>query len=219
MSWPVDFGVHTVGPVTTGLWAAVAGLGLSLSLIVAIGAQNAFVLRQGLRLEHVSAVVAVCAVSDAVLILAGVAGNSWLSTRLPDAITVIRLGGAAFLLGYAALAARRALRPSSIAVDAGGTRAGLLATVAACLALTWLNPHVYLDTVLLLGSVADSHGVRRWWFAVGAAVGSVLWFCALGYGARLLRPLFARPTAWRVLDAGIAVVMALLGVGLLTSAL
>ncbi|HLM07110.1 MAG TPA: LysE family transporter [Blastococcus sp.] len=204
--------------MTTGLLAAAAGLGLSLSLIVAIGAQNAFVLRQGLRLEYVSAVVAVCAVSDALLILAGVAGNSWLSTRLPDAITAIRLAGAAFLLGYAVLAARRALRPSSIAVHADGTRNGLLATVAACLALTWLNPHVYLDTVLLLGSVADSHGLRRWWFAAGAAVGSVLWFCALGYGARLLRPLFARPAAWRVLDVAIAAVMALLAVGLLTTA-
>lgn len=206
-------------PVTTGLLAAGAGLGLGLSLIVAIGAQNAFVLRQGLRLEHVSAVVAVCAVSDAVLILAGVAGNSWLSGRLPDAITAIRLAGAAFLLGYAALAARRALRPSSITVDTGGTRSGLLATIAACLALTWLNPHVYLDTVLLLGSVADSHGTWRWWFAVGAAAGSVIWFSALGYGARLLRPLFARPAAWRVLDAAIAVVMAGLGLGLLTTAL
>jgi L-lysine exporter family protein LysE/ArgO len=204
--------------MTTGLLAAVAGLGLSLSLIVAIGAQNAFVLRQGLRLEHVSAVVALCAVSDAVLILAGVAGNAWLSASLPSAITVIRLGGAAFLIGYAVLAARRALRPSSIAVDGTGARAGLLATVAAGLALTWLNPHVYLDTVLLLGSVADSHGVRRWWFAVGAAAGSVLWFSALGYGARLLRPLFARPRAWRVLDAIIAVVMAALGIGLLTTA-
>jgi L-lysine exporter family protein LysE/ArgO len=204
--------------MTTGLLAAVAGLGLSLSLIVAIGAQNAFVLRQGLRLEHVSAVVALCAVSDAVLLLAGVAGNAWLSASLPSAITVIRLGGAAFLIGYAVLAARRALRPSSIAVDGTGARAGLLATVAAGLALTWLNPHVYLDTVLLLGSVADSHGVRRWWFAVGAAAGSVLWFSALGYGARLLRPLFARPRAWRVLDAIIAVVMAALGIGLLTTA-
>jgi L-lysine exporter family protein LysE/ArgO len=138
---------------------------------------------------------------------------------VPDAITVIRLGGAAFLLGYAALAARRALRPSSVAVDPAGTRTGLLATVVACLALTWLNPHVYLDTVLLLGSVADSHGDRRWEFAVGAALGSIVWFCALGYGARLLRPLFARPAAWRVLDGAIAVVMAALGLGLLASAL
>jgi L-lysine exporter family protein LysE/ArgO len=203
--------------VTTGLLAAGAGLGLRLSLIVAIGAQNAFVLRQGLRVEHVTAVVAVCAVSDAVLIGVGVAGNAWLSARVPDAITVIRLAGAAFLLGYAAIAARRAVRPSSIAVDTGGTRAGLVATVVTCLALTWLNPHVYLDTVLLLGSVGDSHGSRRWWFAAGAAVGSVLWFSALGYGARLLRPLFARPAAWRVLDAAIAVVMAGLGVGLLAA--
>ncbi|WP_347059801.1 LysE family transporter [Blastococcus sp. HT6-30] len=205
--------------MTTGLLAAVTGLGMGLSLIVAIGAQNAFVLRQGLRMEHVTVVVAVCAVSDAVLILLGVAGNSWLSARLPDAITAIRLGGAAFLLGYAALAARRALRPSSFAVDAGGgTRNGLLATVLTCVALTWLNPHVYLDTVLLLGSVADSHDGGRWWFATGAVVGSLLWFSALGYGARLLRPLFARPAAWRVLDAAIAVVMAGLGLGLLLSA-
>jgi L-lysine exporter family protein LysE/ArgO len=205
--------------VTTGLLAALAGLGMGLSLIMAIGAQNTFVLRQGLRLEHVTPVVAVCAVSDSVLILAGVAGNSWLSARLPDAITVIRLAGAVFLFGYAALAARRALRPSAIAVDAGGTGNGLLATVVICLALTWLNPHVYLDTVLLLGSVADSRGLGRWWFAAGAAVGSVLWFSALGYGARLLRPLFARPAAWRVLDAVITVVMAVLGLGLLASAL
>jgi L-lysine exporter family protein LysE/ArgO len=203
--------------VTTGLLAALAGLGMGLSLIVAIGAQNAFVLRQGLRLEHVTAVVAVCAVSDAVLIVAGVAGNSWLGARLPDAITAIRLGGAAFLLGYATLAARRALRPSAIAVDAGGTRNGVLATVVTCLALTWLNPHVYLDTVLLLGSVADSRGVGRWWFAVGAAVGSLAWFSALGYGARLLRPLFGRPAAWRILDAAIAVVMGVLGLALLAT--
>src|SRR5215212_7424113 len=120
--------------VTTGLLAALAGLGMGLSLIVAIGAQNAFVLRQGLRLEHVTAVVAVCAVSDAVLILAGVAGNSWLSGRLPDAITAIRLAGAAFLLGYAVLAARRALRPASIAVEPGGNRSGPVATVVTCLA-------------------------------------------------------------------------------------
>jgi L-lysine exporter family protein LysE/ArgO len=204
--------------VTTGLLAALAGLGMGLSLIVAIGAQNAFVLRQGLRLEHVTAVVVVCAVSDAVLILAGVAGNSWLSARLPDAVTAIRLAGGVFLLGYAVLAARRALRPSSIAVESGGGRSGLLVTVVTCLALTWLNPHVYLDTVLLLGSVADSRGLWRWWFAVGAAVGSLAWFSALGYGARLLRPLFARPAAWRVLDATIAVVMAGLGLALLASA-
>ena len=198
--------------MTTGLLAAVAGLGLGLSLIVAIGAQNAFVLRQGLRLEHVTAVVAVCAVSDAVLIAVGVAGNSWLSTRLPDAITVIRLAGAAFLLGYAVLAARRALRPSSIAVDTGGTRRGLLATVAACLALTWLNPHVYLDTVLLLGSIATAEGDGRWWFALGACTASVLWFTALGFGARFSQRLFATPGAWRVLDLLIGLTM--LGIAL-----
>ncbi len=155
--------------------------------------------------------MAVCAVSDAVLILAGVAGSSWVSARLPDAITAIRLAGAAFLL---ALAARRALRPSAITVDAGGRRNGLLATVVTCLALTWLNPHVYLDTVVLLGSVASAHGDLRWHFGAGAAAGSVLWFCALGAGARALRPVFARSGAWRVLDTGIAVVMVVLAVGL-----
>ena len=135
--------------------AALAGLGLGLSLIVAIGAQNAFVLRQGLRLEHVAAVVAVCAASDAVLICAGVLGAGALLLAHPALLTVVCFGGAAFLLAYGALAARRALRPAdALAADVAGVRTGLAVTVLTCLALTWLNPHVYLDTVVLLGSLS-----------------------------------------------------------------
>ena len=197
------------------LLAAAAGLGVGLSLIVAIGAQNAFVLRQGLRLEHVAAVVAVCTLSDAVLIAAGVGGAGAVVTRAPDVVQVVCFAGAAFLLVYGLMAARRVLRPAALLPEAGGSRAGLAVTVTTCLALTWLNPHVYLDTVVLLGSVSATHGHTRWWFGAGAVTASVLWFCALGYGARLLRPLFARPAAWRVLDGAVALVMTVLAVLLL----
>ncbi len=206
-----------LGTVSTSaaILSAAAGLGLGLSLIVAIGAQNAFVLRQGLLGEHVAAVVAVCAASDAVLIAAGVGGTGALLRHVPWLVPVVREGGAAFLLAYAALAARRALRPVA-ALGVGGQRAsrGLRPVVLTCLALTWLNPHVYLDTVVLLGSVAASHGKTRWFFGVGAAVGSVLWFTGLGAGARLLRPVFARTRAWQVLDGTIALVMAAIAVSL-----
>lgn len=195
--------------------AALAGLGLSLSLIVAIGAQNAYVLRQGLRREHVVPIVAVCAISDATLILAGVAGGGAVLDRWPWLLVVVRVGGAAFLLLYALLSARRALRPAVLSVEVDGERSPLATVLLTTLALTWLNPHVYLDTVVLLGSIAHSYEGDQWWFAAGATLASVLWFCALGFGARLLRPLFARPIAWRVLDASIAVVMATLALLLL----
>lgn len=203
------------GVVTSALLAALSGLGLGLALIVAIGAQNAFVLRQGLRGEHVAAVVAVCALPDVALVAAGVAGTGALLDRVPEAVTAIRWAGAAFLIGYGALAARRALRPAGALLTETAQRTPLLPTVLTASALTWLNPHVYLDTVVLLGSVAAAQGDLRWHFGAGAAVGSLLWFSALGAGARLLRPVFARPGAWRVLDAGIAVVMVVLAVGLL----
>ena len=196
--------------------SAASGLGFGLSLIVAIGAQNAFVLRQGLLREHVLPVVVVCAASDAVLIVAGIAGLGSLLDLAPWIVDVMRLAGAAFLLTYAALAARRAWRPGAIdARTDGAGGSSLWPVVSTAVALTWLNPHVYLDTVVLLGSVAGTHGDERWWFGAGAAVGSVVWFTALGYGARLLEPLFARPVAWRVLDALIAVVMAAIAVSLL----
>ena len=199
----------------TALLAAIAGLGFGLSLIIAIGAQNAFVLRQGLRREHVLVVVAICALSDAVLIAVGVGGLGTLVQLAPWLLTVVRIAGAAFLLVYGLLAARRAFRPSVLITDDAGRATPLLATVGTVLALTWLNPHVYLDTVVLLGSVAGTHGDDRWWFGLGAAIGSILWFSALGFGARLLRPLFARPIAWRVLDVIIAIVMIALAVSLL----
>nr|WP_249669408.1 LysE/ArgO family amino acid transporter [Cellulomonas hominis] len=196
--------------------AAAQGLVFGLSLIVAIGAQNAFVLRVGLRRTHVLPVVAVCAVSDGLLIAAGVGGLGALVDRAPGVLAVARVAGAVFLLGYAVVAARRAIRPTgALTAEDGDTPTRLWPVLATCLALTWLNPHVYLDTVVLLGSVAGTHGDQRWWFGGGAVLGSVLWFAGLGFGARLLRPLFARPGAWRVLDGVIALVMAAIAVGLL----
>ncbi|MGB9374783.1 MAG: LysE/ArgO family amino acid transporter [Jiangellales bacterium] len=201
----------------SALLAAVSGFGLGLGLIVAIGAQNAFVLRQGLRSEHVVPVVAVCALSDLVLITAGVAGTGALLDAAPQAVAVVRWAGATFLLAYGALAARLALRPAGALTAGPSIRTPLLATVLTAFALTWLNPHVYLDTVILLGSVAATHGDLRWHFGAGAAVGSILWFSALAAGARLLQPVFARPRAWQLLDAGIAAMMVVLAVGLLRS--
>ena len=199
---------------TAALLAVASGFALGLGLIVAIGAQNAFVLRQGLRREHVAVVVAVCALSDLALILAGVVGAGTVLSRVPWLIPVVCFAGAAFLLGYGLLAARRALRPGALLSEVGGVRVGRAATLGTCLALTWLNPHVYLDTVVLLGSTASTYGEHRWQFAAGAGLGSIIWFAGLGYGARMLRPVFARPAAWRVLDGGIAVVMAALAVSL-----
>jgi L-lysine exporter family protein LysE/ArgO len=193
---------------------AVAGLGFGLSLIVAIGAQNAYVLRQGLRREHVGGVVALCIASDAVLIAAGVAGVGSLVSRVPALLDAVRMLGAFFLLGYAALAARRALRPGVLVASDDSVARPRAQVLTTGLALTWLNPHVYLDTVLLLGTVAATHGSGRWAFGAGAITGSVLWFSALGHGARLLRPLFARPVAWRALDALVATTMGVIAISL-----
>ncbi|PYI66818.1 amino acid transporter [Arthrobacter livingstonensis] len=194
------------------LSSAGTGLGAGLALIIAIGAQNAFVLRQGLRGEHVGLVVLVCMLSDAVLIAAGIFGIGEVLRAVPAVVVVIRLAGAAFLLAYGVLAAKRALRPGTLTAGAEQGALGRKAVLATALTLTWLNPHVYLDTVLLLGTLANQHGGLRWWFGAGAVLGSVLWFSALGFGARLLRQIFARPGAWRVLDGVIAVVMVLLAV-------
>ena len=176
------------------------------SLIVAIGAQNAYVLRTGLTRRHVGLVVLVCAVSDAILVVAGVLGIGGLVTAHPGVLTAVRWIGAAYLVGYGLLSLRNARRATVLEADGTApSRSGALTTV---LALTWLNPHVYLDTVLLVGSLANQHGPDgRWWFTVGAATASVAWFTTLGYGARLLAPLFARPATWRVLDVAIAIVM------------
>ncbi|PTT68357.1 LysE/ArgO family amino acid transporter [Arthrobacter sp. HMWF013] len=195
--------------------AVALGFGTSLALIVAIGSQNAFVLRQGIRGEHVAAVVLVCSVSDAVLIAAGIAGVGALMEASPVVVNVARYAGAAFLVGYGVLAARRAIRPGALTASGKepALRAG--AAITTVLALTWLNPHVYLDTVLLLGSVANQQVEElRWWFGGGAMAASFGWFCALGFGARALRPFFARPSSWRILDGFVAVVMLALGVRL-----
>ncbi|MDQ7807923.1 LysE family transporter [Amycolatopsis sp. A133] len=190
-----------------------AGFGTGLSLIVAIGSQNAFLLQQGLRGGVVAPLVVICAVSDLVLIGLGVSGIGAVLEQWPTAIGVIAVGGGLFLLGYGALAARRAFRPSVLTF--GEERTPLRKAVLACFAFTWLNPHVYLDTVLLLGSVAVAHGEGRWLFGIGAGMGSVVWFSALGFGARRLAGVFAKPMAWRVLDVVIAVTMTGLGVTLL----
>jgi L-lysine exporter family protein LysE/ArgO len=195
--------------VTPVVFGFVAGL----SLIVAIGAQNAFVLRQGIRNEHVLPVVILCAVSDLVLIVAGVAGVGALVTAHPQLMTIARYGGAAFLLGYGLLAARRALQPTVMTPgDAGSAR--LPAVLLTCLTLTFLNPHVYLDTVVLLGTLASQQGEARWRFGAGAAAASLVWFFCLGFGARQLAGLFAQPVTWRILDGVIALTMITLSVSL-----
>lgn len=205
-------------PATT-LLPAFLGLITGLSLIIAIGAQNAFVLRLGIegRSRVVLPVVLICALSDAVLILAGVLGMGALVRGAPAVMTVVRIVGAAFLIGYGLWAARRAIRPGVlVGTDLAGSDStrptGMRVAVTTILALTWLNPHVYLDTVVFLGAVAVQQGAtERWWWVGGAITASLLWFAGLGFGARLLRPVFARPGAWRILDGGIAVVMLALG--------
>ncbi|KQU06923.1 amino acid transporter [Rhodococcus sp. Leaf7] len=189
------------------------GFGVGLSLIVAIGAQNAFVLRQGIARQHVLAVVLVCALSDAILILAGVSGIGVVVETYPTAVTVVTVAGVVFLTVYGLTAFRRALHPSALTVEKTATGASLRSVILTSVALTWLNPHVYLDTVVFLGSVANREtGSARWWFAAGAVLGSVVWFTALGFGARFATPIFAKPVAWRVLDVVIGVVMLLIAV-------
>jgi L-lysine exporter family protein LysE/ArgO len=192
----------------------VAGMLTGLALIVAIGAQNAFVLRQGLRRSHVGLVVAICALSDVALILAGVTGIGVVVDRAPWAVEVVRWLGVAFLTAYGIGSLRRARAPLVLAVGDGivESRGGV---VTRAVALTWLNPHVYLDTVLLLGSIAGTHGpTGRWWFALGACVASLAWFAGLAYGAGLAAPRLASPRAWQVLDVLIGLVMLAIAVRL-----
>ncbi|GHE47879.1 amino acid transporter [Streptomyces capitiformicae] len=199
--------------------ALAAGFGTGLSLIVAIGAQNAFVLRQGIHRDAVLPVVAVCALSDAALIALGVGGIGAVVVAWPGALTAVALVGGAFLLVYGVLAARRALRPEGDALRAEtGTAGSRRRAVLTCLALTWLNPHVYLDTVFLLGSIAADQGALRWTFGLGAAAASLCWFTGLGFGARLLSRYLSRPSAWRLLDGLVAATMLILGASLIAGA-
>ncbi|WP_246337835.1 LysE/ArgO family amino acid transporter [Azospirillum oleiclasticum] len=195
--------------------AFLPGFLLGLSLIVAIGAQNAFVLRQGLRGEHVMAVCLACALSDAALILAGVGGFAQAADRLPWLETATRYGGAAFLYVYGLRSLHAAFRADGALVPADAAPSHLGPTLATCLALTWLNPHVYLDTVVLIGSVSTQFAGAEGAFAAGAMTASFVFFFALGYGARLLRPVFARPGAWRALELVIAIVMCTIATTLL----
>jgi L-lysine exporter family protein LysE/ArgO len=196
-----------------------SGFLMGLGLIVAIGAQNVFVLRQGLRREHVGLVVAICAASDAMLIAAGVAGLGAVITHIPWFATVAKWAGAAFLLVYGILAARRALRPSDDALDTSKAKlaSGWVSVALTCLAFTWLNPHVYLDTVVLLGAVALTKP-SPWLFAAGAMAASVTWFSALGFGATRLAPVLSTARAWRILDGFVALTMVVLAVTLILTA-
>lgn len=184
------------------------------ALIVAIGGQNAYVLRQGLRREHTLPLALFCSGSDAVLIFSGIAGVGMLLSANPSLLDGIRYGGAAFLFGYAVIAARRAMKGEELAL-ATDEAVPLGKALLTCAAFTFLNPHVYLDTVILLGSLGGQQGEGRWEFGAGAALASVTWFLLLAYGARLLVPLFAKPLAWRVLDSGVAILMAGLGLALI----
>jgi L-lysine exporter family protein LysE/ArgO len=194
--------------------AGVAGFLTGFSLILAIGAQNAFVLRQGLRREHVGAVVAVCAGSDALLIAAGVAGFGAVSRMVPWLAEAMRWGGVIFLLVYGALRFRAAMKGGEALKPAPGVTASLGAVVTTCLLLTWANPHVWLDTVVLLGSISAQYPGRGVAFAGGAMVASVVFFSSLGFGARLLAPFFAQSRAWVLLEVGVGMVMWAIAAGL-----
>lgn len=191
--------------------AAISGFLTGLSLIIVIGAQNAYVLRQGILRSHIAAIVAVCAVSDLVLILAGAAGIGTLVDRAGVVLDVVRWFGVVFLLWYAFGALRRARRVEALSVVQGGVENETRGRVVGrAVALTWLNPHVYLDTVLLLGSIAATHdhvAGGRWWFATGAALASLVWFGGLGFGATLLAPVLGRPRVWQFLELFVAATM------------
>jgi L-lysine exporter family protein LysE/ArgO len=196
---------------------AVAGFAAGAGLIVAIGAQNAFVLRQGLLRSRVGLVVAICVFGDITLILCGVAGIGALVREWPGLLQALRFGGGAFLGAYGLLAARRAWQGSAALTPAAAGEADWRRVMPACLAFTFLNPHVYLDTMVLLGSLSTRYpaGMTRWAFASGACGASAAWFSTLGYGARLLLPIFRNPLAWRALDALVAAFMLALCLALL----
>ncbi|MFC8798219.1 LysE/ArgO family amino acid transporter [Promicromonospora sp. NPDC057138] len=196
--------------------SALAGMAFGLSLIVAVGAQNIFVLRQGLRREHVGLVAGICAASDFVLISAGVGGLGALIQSAPLVVEIARWAGAAVVLVYGGMAAHRAVNGQRVVMGRHSvTDRTVGAAVATTLALTWLNPHVYLDTVVLVGGLAATHGDDRWWFGLGACVASAAWFVALAYGARYLAPLLEKPGAWRVLDTVVAATMLVVAVSLI----
>ncbi|HXT94444.1 MAG TPA: LysE/ArgO family amino acid transporter [Trebonia sp.] len=200
--------------------ASLDGFLSGLSLIVAIGAQNAYVLKQGLRRAYIGPVVTICTLSDYVLIVAGVSGIGLIVQHAGWTLQAVRWFGVAFLAWYGLSSAWRARRPASSLNVARGETSNRPAVIRSVVALTWLNPHVYLDTMILLGSIANTQGASgRWWFAVGACVASTLWFTGLGYGARFAAGLLATPRAWQILDLLIAATMLGIAVKLATSSL
>ena len=184
--------------------AVLTGFGTGLGLIVAIGAQNAWVLRQGVRREHIGLVIAICALSDLVLITVGTGAIRIVTGLAPWVLEVLRWGGVVYLAVFAVSSFRSALRPGALEQSAARPAASVAATT---LALTWLNPHVYLDTVLMLGTVTNDFGPVRWWAAAGACAASVVWFAGLGLGARALSGPLSSPRTWRVVDVLVGCVM------------
>ncbi len=197
------------------MFALLPGLLTGFSLIMAIGAQNAFLIRQGLTKKHVPLVVAICAVSDALLIFAGIGGLGLAVSKLPTLLEVVRWFGVAYLLWFAFKSAKSAFKTEQL--NAGTGQSGSLKQVViTTLALTYLNPHVYLDTVIFLGSIGNQFGENRWFFAAGAAVASIIWFSLVGFGAKAAAGIMAKPSFWRVLDSLIAIVMVSIAVMLAT---
>jgi L-lysine exporter family protein LysE/ArgO len=191
------------------------GFGVSLSLILAIGAQNAFVLKQGLKQQHVGIVVSICTITDALLIGAGVAGFSWVTSEAPWITSALLYGGAAFLILYGARSFYSAWVGTGALEAAGGIEQSWQSVFLTCIAVTWLNPHMYLDTIVLIGSVSSQYTEDGLIFWIGAVVASTFFFVSLGYGARLLAPVFAKPHAWQILDIFVGCVMWTIAFGLL----
>ncbi|MCH2160001.1 MAG: LysE/ArgO family amino acid transporter [Oleiphilaceae bacterium] len=194
--------------------AILTGFSLGLSLILAIGAQNAFVLKQGLKKEHVFVSCFICALSDAILISAGVFGFGALVTTYPQIESFARYGGAIFLLFYGLSSFYSACTVKHELTESQENTSSILTTILTCLAFTWLNPHVYLDTVVLLGSISTQYGELQYWFGFGAVIASFTFFFSLGYGARFLRPIFAQAKSWQVLEVIIGVIMLSLALSL-----
>ncbi len=197
------------------LQAVLTGFVAGLSLIVAIGAQNAYVLRQGIARNRTGTVVAICALSDMALIALGVAGVGLIVAQHPTVLTVFKIAGAAYLIWFAISSFRSAAKAGGL--DAAKGASSGRSVVLTALALTYLNPHVYLDTVLMLGNIANQQGTMRWWFAAGAGTASVVWFTGLGFGGRALAPYLAKPKVWRVIDILIGCTMLVIAAYLLFS--
>jgi len=195
--------------------AALAGCTLSLSLILVIGSQNAFVLKQGIKNQHVFIVCAICALSDAILISLGVAGFGAIVQSNPTIELIARYGGAIFLAAYAIFSFKSAFTSVDVLHSSQEETVSVRKSIGTALAFTWLNPHVYLDTLVLLGSISTQYQPRQWRFAAGATAGSLMFFFTLGYGARALAPLLKRPGAWRVLEFIVGVVMLVIAISLI----